>query len=419
MIDAVDLKKLQKRARAFLKNNASGEVAVDNKIINELKLYQVELELQNADLRESEIEREKILHKYISLYNFAPIAYFVLNESCLIHDVNAAGASLFNLNKEAMINRCFSRYIAPDFQMLFSNYKSLIFAGMGNSTCEVKLLCREGALFFAELEGKVVFNPVSQKKELYLFVMNISERKKIELSNLQSQHRISFVDKNNSMNELASTIAHELNSPLSVIFNYIQGCIRRIENGSANVNELVEVLKKAASQSARASEVILRLKNFKHGGCLKNEVVRIDEMIQEVLALLEHEIINYKVEITYRTCEFPSIKVDKTHIQQVIFNLARNAIEAMRDAKIPNPHLIIETNQTKKNEIQISVMDNGPGINQDFTIELFDPHFTTKPYGVGLGLSVSQSIVRAHGSEIVARNNELGGACFSFTLVNC
>jgi two-component system sensor kinase FixL len=205
---------------------------------------------------------------------------------------------------------------------------------------------------------------------------------------------------------------------LSVIFNYIQGCIRRIENGNVTMEELATALKQAAKQSMRASEVILRLKNFKHNGLLNRELVCIDEMLQEVIISIEHEIANSPVEISYRSCKFPPINIDKTHIQQVIFNLARNAIEAMRDSNVASPHLIIETNQPRKNEIQIKVMDNGPGIAEDSLLALFDPHFTTKSYGVGLGLSVSQSIVRAHGGEIVAENNFFGGACFSFSLLN-
>ncbi len=416
MTDTVAFKKLQKRARLHLKNDplASNTSCFEM----DLNLYKIELELQNADLREAEFQREKVLHKYLNLYNLAPIPYFTLNESCLITEVNDAGAALFNLEKEALINKCFSRYVAPDFQMIFSNYKSFAFSEMTAKSCEVKLLCRRGSLFYAELESSAILNQFTGQKELYLFVMNISDRKKIELSNLQSQHRIVFTDKNNSMNELASTIAHELNNPLSVIFNYIQGCIRRIESGNVNLEELANALKQAAKQSMRASEVILRLKNFKHNGLLKRELISIGDMIKEVLILIEQEIFDFQVEIIYRPCAFPSIKIDKTHIQQVIFNLARNAIEAMRDSKTLNAHLIIETNRIGKNEIQIKVMDNGPGIIEETRDELFNPHFTTKAYGVGLGLSVSQSIVRAHGGEIVAENNSQGGACFSFTLVS-
>jgi PAS domain S-box-containing protein len=421
MTDIVAFRKLQKRARDYLdKNPASRKAFLKNTSERDLDLdvYKIELELQNADLRESEFEREKILQKYLNLYNLGPIAYFTLNEACLITDVNDAGAALFNLEKDALLNKCFSRYVAPDSQLIFSNYKSFAFSEMATQSCEVKLLCRQGSLFYAELEGRVIFNELTLQKEFYLFVLNISDRKKLELSSLENQHRIAFTDKNNSMNELASTIAHELNTPLSVIFNYIQGCIRRIENGNVKLDEITDALKQAAKQSMRASEVILRLKNFKHNGLLKRELVCIDEMIREVLVLINYEISDFKVEISYRFCEFPSIKIDKTHIQQVIFNLARNAIEAMRDNNTPNPHLIIETNQIRKNEIQIKVMDNGPGVDEDCLVKLFDPHFTTKAYGVGLGLSVSQSIIRAHGGEINAENNSLGGACFSFSLIN-
>ena len=251
---------------------------------------------------------------------------------------------------------------------------------------------------------------------MYLFVLNIADRKQAELSQQQNRSKLALTDRNHSVNELASAIAHELNSPLAVIFNYIQGCIRKIENGNADLQEVTEALKKAAKQSMRASEVILRLKNFKHQGLLKLERICIDIMIKEALSLIEYEIMDFPVKITYRSCKLPLIRIDKTHIQQVIFNLMRNAVESLRDSNTSDPHLIIETNQINKTHMEISVMDNGPGVNEELLMELFNPHFSTKDYGVGLGLSVSQSIVRAHGSEIVASNNATGGACFSFTL---
>jgi signal transduction histidine kinase len=411
------LKSLEKRAKAALLGqpiSPNGRPRKNSE--TDLQLYEMELELQNCDLRESEMQREAILSKYLNLYNLAPISYFILNSSCLIIEVNHAGANLLNLDKSSLTNKCFSRYIAPDSQMIFSNYKTAAFNDMNINNCEVKLLRRNSPIFYAELEGKAVFNPTTGEKELFLFVLNISERKKSERDIQNTQQKLAITDRHNSLNELASTIAHELNTPLAIILNYVQGCIRRIESGNFAADDLLNALKATAKQSSRASEIILRLKNFKQQGMLKTEMVCVDTMVKEVINLINLEVTDSLVTIFYRPSKFPDVKIDRVHIQQVILNLARNALEAMRDSNTVDPRIIIETNRITKNEIEINVIDNGPGFNEEKVHQLFDPHFTTKDYGIGLGLAVSQSIIKAHGSEIIAKLNPVGGSCFSFTL---
>ena len=411
------MKKLQQRARAFIAEDSSQpSFSSDRKLEADLHLHKIELELQNAELRESEILREEILNKYQNLYNLAPVAYFILDHACLIQEVNQAGADLFHLEKASLVNKCFSRYVAPDSQLIFSGYKTNAFTTMETISTEVKLLSRNHAIFYAEMEGKAVINPATDKKEFFMFVTNISDRKETEKNSLNAQHELAKNDRHNSLNQLASTIAHELNNPLAVILNYVQGCIRRIENGNFQADELLNALKATAKQSTRASEIILRLKNFKNQGILKTEIVCIDSMIKEVIKLMQYEMADYPLEILYRSSKLPDVKVDRVHIQQVILNMTRNAVEALRDANIENPRLIIETNRISKDEIEISVIDNGPGFEVESVHQFFDPHFTTKNYGIGLGLAVSQSVIKAHGSELVAKLNPTGGACFSFTL---
>ncbi len=112
----------------------------------------------------------------------------------------------------------------------------------------------------------------------------------------------------------------------------------------------------------------------------------------------------------------PLVKLDKLHIQQVILNLARNSIEAMRDANTKEPKLFIEVRLVNNNVIEITILDNGPGFEQALAHKLFEPHFTTKTYAMGLGLSVSRTIVEKHGGQLTAQVNASGGAYFQMTL---
>lgn len=224
------------------------------------------------------------------------------------------------------------------------------------------------------------------------------------------------IDKMRSMNEKIYSIAHNQNHSLAVIDNYIYGCIHRMESEKYNPDELLKILKKVAHQSRMLANIILEMKNLASKTIFRYESFNINSIIQETLSLINYEMLGLSVTVHYEpTDTLPSVKLDKIHIQQAILNLARNSIEAMRDANINEPKLLIELRLTN-NMIEITLLDNGPGFELEIAHKLFEPHFTTKPYAIGLGLSVSRSIVEKHGGHLTGQNNFSGGACFQLTL---
>lgn len=143
----------------------------------------------------------------------------------------------------------------------------------------------------------------------------------------------------------------------------------------------------------------------------------MNTILNQTLSLLKHEMIDYPVNIQYEPIVNPiKIKIDRFHIQQAILNLTRNAIEAMKDNIIKEPKILIEINKLNSNVLEVSVFDNGPGFSQEILAKVFEPHFTTKPYAIGLGLTVSRSIIEKHGGHLFALPNPAGGACVGFTL---
>ena len=170
-------------------------------------------------------------------------------------------------------------------------------------------------------------------------------------------------------------------------------------------------------QLSRMSDYILHMKNFRYKGNDDRQATCIDEMINGAIDLIKTEISELPVNIRYRKNKnTPQVMVDKLYIQQVIMSLARNAIEAIRDADIEDPKVTIEVNQLSEQQVEISILDNGPGFATHEAHKLFDPNFTTKPYGMGLGLTVSRSIIESHGGNLSADLNPTYGACFKFTL---
>lgn len=372
------------------------------------------LDLQNEHLMGMQLDLKEALNNYSELYDFSPVAYFTLKSNGLIIQTNTIGENMLGVKRNALFDKNFSRYIAPDHQFIFTDFLTRINKESSIQSCELKLFKRNGPLYYALLQGKLIHSPKTKTRQILLVVTDINlHNKAVDVS----QYQTPAIDSINYVGELAAIIAHELNHPHAVISTYIQGTINLLENGNYPIKDLLQAMKQAAQQLDRAGEIILRMKNFVCKGALNYESLCIHSTINETLALIQYEIQKFPVTVRYMPIRHPlMIMADRIHIQQVILNLARNAFEAMRDNGTPDPRLTIEANHISKNFIEISVLDNGPGLSPVAIHHLFDPHFTTKSYGIGLGLAISRSIVRAHGGELFIEPESTNGCCFKFTL---
>jgi C4-dicarboxylate-specific signal transduction histidine kinase len=253
--------------------------------------------------------------------------------------------------------------------------------------------------------------------QLLICITDISAQKLSERNLHLQQSRMATIEKSRSMNEQVYSISNHQNHSLTLINNYIYGCIRRIETEKFDSDELLQSLKKVALQSRTLSDIIVQMKQFTGKSVLRYGLVDINTVINEVLSLIYLETIEFPIAIQYVPINQPLLlKLDKLHIQHVILNLARNSIEAMRDAKTLEPKLYIEVRLVNSHEITINVLDNGPGFDMLACEKLFEPHFTTKAYAFGLGLSVARSIIEKHNGELIAQKNAPSGACFQITL---
>jgi signal transduction histidine kinase len=360
---------------------------------------------------------EKPMNQLTDFFNILPINCIKINEASIILDVNQAAAKFLGLEVSAMINKNLSRYLNAPSQIVFAEFVTNCFLADTTQRCEIQFLNAKGPIIDTHVEGKVIANRGTGAKELYLFITKYSNY----VTDTEEEHkfRLGLIYRQNSVNELSGIIAHELKNPLTVILNYVQGCIRRIESKNYQETDILNALKAASEQSFRANELILRLKRFQHSKELHIERHSIDEMVRSVIRILKNDIIDFQVDIQYRSITECFVKADKLYIEQLLLNLTRNAIDAMRDAKTESPRLIIELNRLTANKLQVLVIDNGPGFPITISQKLYDPHFTTKPYGVGVGLALSQSIAQAHQSMISGENNGQGGATFQFTLEIC
>jgi len=248
------------------------------------------------------------------------------------------------------------------------------------------------------------------------FIRDLTERQQSEERLQEIQSELARLARLSELGEMASTLAHELNQPLAAIANYTQGCVRLLKApGGAASPQLKEALEETARQSLRAGDIIRHLREFVSRGETDRSTADVRKLIEEAGALALVGSREQDVRSVFQfAADAGNILVDRIQIQQVLINLIRNAMEAMRGRK--RRELVVRAWRNDEDHVVIEVADTGPGISEDIAARLFQPFVTSKPNGMGIGLSISRRIVEAHGGTLVAKRNAEGGATFRLEL---
>jgi two-component system sensor kinase FixL len=248
------------------------------------------------------------------------------------------------------------------------------------------------------------------------FIRDLTEREESEARLQEIQSELARLARLNELGEMASTLAHELNQPLATIANYAQGCVRYLRDlDDVAASRIREALEETARQSLRAGGIIRHLREFVTRGETEKTTEDIRKLIEEAgaLALVASREQGIRSVFDFAP-DIANVVVDRVQIQQVLINLMRNAMEAMRDSE--RRELIVRAKSDGDEYIVVEVSDTGPGISEEIAERLFQPFVTSKASGMGIGLSISRRIVEAHGGEISVSRNAEGGATFRFSL---
>lgn len=248
------------------------------------------------------------------------------------------------------------------------------------------------------------------------FIRDLTERQRSESRLQELQTELVHISRLTAMGEMASTLAHELNQPLSAISNYLKGSRRLLDADTDERSSTIrEALDKAAEQAIRAGQIIRRLRDFVARGESERRVENISKLVEEASALA---LVGAKDQAVRVLFDFDSsvdlVLADKIQIQQVLLNLMRNALEAMQNSS--RRELRLSASSVANDMIRISVADTGSGLAPEVVSQLFRPFVTTKQQGMGVGLSICRTIVEAHGGQIWAEPNPGAGTIFNFTL---
>ena len=353
-----------------------------------------------------------------SILDTIPDAMIVIDERGAIQSFSAAAERLFGYAAAEVLGKNVKTLMPPPYRDAHDGYLGRYLKtgerriiGIGRVVVGER---KDGSTFPLELN---VGEMQSGNQRFFTgFIRDLTESQKTEARLQELQSELVHVSRLTAMGEMASALAHELNQPLSAIANYMKGSRRLLESSTdERATILREAMDKAAEQALRAGQVIRRLRDFVARGESERRVEDVKKLVEEASALAlvgaKDRGVRVRFDFDPRT-DF--VLADKVQIQQVLLNLMRNAIEAMEDTD--TRELVVATAAAPDNMVEISVADTGTGIAPEITAQLFQPFITTKRQGMGVGLSISRTIVEAHGGSIVTRPNPGGGTVFVFTL---
>jgi two-component system sensor kinase FixL len=354
-----------------------------------------------------------------SILDTVPDAMVVIDERGIIQSFSSAAERLFGYTAAVVVGKNVKILMPSPYRESHDGYLERYLRtgkrriiGIGRVVVGER---KDGSTFPMEL---AVGEMRSSNQRFFTgFIRDLTERQKTEARLQELQSELVRISRLTAMGEMASTLAHELNQPLSAIANYLKGSRRLLEDASDERSAMMsDALDKAGEQALRAGQIIRRLRDFVARGESERRIENLTKLIEEAgaLALVGAKDQGIRVKFQFEPA-IDLVLADKVQIQQVLLNLMRNAIEAMEQSS-QQRELVVTTAQGKDDMVTISVADTGSGITEETRSQLFQPFFTTKRNGMGVGLSISRTIVEAHGGEIWVEANPAGGTIFRFTL---
>ena len=256
-----------------------------------------------------------------------------------------------------------------------------------------------------------------QVEGLLLCLVNVTKREQAEQQARRHQVELAHVARLGTIREMALAIAHELNQPLCAILSSAQGCLRMMKSPTADGGEIIEAMGQVAAQAKRAGEIISHLRDFSRKREPRRSTIDMNHVVREAVGFVAAESKPGKVRMRLELAkDVPPVLGDTIQLEQVIVNLVRNGLEAMEDTPAARRELTIRTSRVGTQSVEVAVSDTGRGLDAAMAERVFEPFFSTKAEGMGIGLPLSRSIVEAHGGRLWVTSDQDGGTTFRLTL---
>jgi len=415
--------RLQQKAVSIADEVTTLSPEATRQLLHELGVHQIELEMQNEELRESQIALDAARERYFDLYDLAPVGYFAISEHGLIRQANLTAAGVFGVVRSALHNQPLSKFILPEDQDIYYRNRKQLIDSSEMQSFELRMLKDGGASFWAHLTMTLAFDADS-KTELRVVLNDISERMLLQndilIKNAELEQAIVIADKaNQAKSDFLSSMSHELRTPLHAILGFAQ----LLESGStpespaptAEQQQSIGQILKAGWHLLELINEILDLAVIEAGKIvLSMESVSLPEIIRDCESMATPMAQLRNIAIVFPTAEIPCVvHADRIRLKQVLINLLSNAIKY----NVPGGTVSVSYGTTSKGRIRICVTDTGKGLSQDKLKQLFQPfnrlgHESDSEEGTGIGLVVCKRLAELMEGAIGVESTEQKGSVF-------
>ena len=343
-----------------------------------------------------------------------------LNRDGRVDLINQRGCELLGYTEEEILGRNWFQTAVPEKvrdEVLQLFRRMITGESQPLSHYENEILTKNGDVRHVIWNNTVERNSEGEIVATLSSGQDITELKRAEEERKHHQEELAHVMRLSTMGEMASGMAHELNQPLTALVSYCGTASTLLAQVPSPPPGLAEIVERAAEQAHRSGDIIRHLRHFVSKGTIKKVPVDLDEVIEGITDFFEWERRNSRVKIDFHlNGRGRVVEADKVQVEQVLLNLVRNGVEAIQGAGIADGRLVLRTRVLPTGTIEVTVADNGPGVDPAMSGRIFDPFQTTKEAGMGMGLSISRSIIEAHGGKMWLADAPGRGAVFGFEL---
>jgi len=379
-----------------------------------------EIATKNAALQQEVTDRERAESALKLTIDNAPVGIVSLDLDGQITGANAAFCQMLRYTEAELTARHLDVVLHPsDLNLNDKASRAAIDSNRPILPVNIRFRRSDSVLVYTEMHLAVATNNAGRPLQFIAQIADLTEQVDLEREMELQRQKLAHVSRLSTLGEMAAGIAHEINQPLTAIATFADGCTRLVHSGQGDSVVLTDVLNKISEQARRAAEVIRRLRNMVRQGAQEKEIVDINDLVTEVIKLMTTDTRTQCMRIQTKMSDaLAPVEIDKIQIQQVLLNLLRNAVDALESPDDERMSIAVVTAHNEKGEITVSVVDSGDGVPANVVDKLFSPFFTTKESGMGIGLSICQSIVHAHGGRLWYTPNPDKGSAFHFALPN-
>jgi two-component system sensor kinase FixL len=366
----------------------------------------------------TEIKRNEALLNEI--LNISADAIISIDENQCITRFNQGAQQTFGYRAQELVGEALEILLPEQFRRSHGKHVQDFGGGqvasrMMNQRRDIVGLRKDGTTFPARASISRIER--DGKTTLSVILRDVSDIRVAEQAARQSQSELAHVTRIGLLGEISASLAHELNQPLGAILSNAQVLKRQIDATPTRLDGADEVISDVIYDVRRAGAVVQRLRALSKPGKQKTEAVDLNQIVTETKDLLSSEIVIRQVSLTMELAPgLPAASCDRIQLQQILLNFLTNAFDAMDGLEPAGRHLLIRTRQAGTTAVEVCVKDSGVGFKGESDQRLFEPFYTTKESGMGMGLAISRTILQAHGGRLWAENNRGPGAAFYFTV---